>query len=93
MKDESIKYLRGNFQKEEMDLGLDNTPEIVDVDPQFVVDSENKSIGIQFSRNGKNSYLMAQEIHTTKLPSKARICTSTAPACKSIVNGKKIRII
>jgi hypothetical protein len=76
-----------------MDLGLNDTLEIVDVGPQFVVDSK-KSIGIQFTRNGKRgSYLMAQEIHTTELPSKARICASTAPACKGIVNGKKIRII
>jgi hypothetical protein len=75
-----------------MDLGLNNTLEIVDVGPQFVVDSL-KSIGIQFTLKGKRPYLMAQEIHTTELPSKARICASTAPACKSIVNGKKIRII
>ena len=76
-----------------MDLGLNNTQEIVDVGPQFVVDSEKKNIGIRFSRNGKRSHLMAQEIHTTELPSKARICTSPAPACKGIVDGKKIRII
>jgi hypothetical protein len=75
-----------------MDLRLNNTLKIDYVDPQFVVDSK-KSIKFQFTRNGKRSYLVAQEIHTTELPSKARICTSTAPACKGIVNSKKIRII
>jgi hypothetical protein len=76
-----------------MDLGLNNTLKIDYVGPQFVVDSKKKSIEIQFTRNGKRLYLVAQEIHTTELPSKARICTSTAPACKGIVNSKKIRIV
>lgn len=41
MKDESIKYLRGiTFSREEMDLGLNNTLETVDVGPRFVVDSK-----------------------------------------------------
>lgn len=75
-----------------MDLGSNNTLEIVDVGPQFVVDSK-KSIVIQFSRNGKRLYLVAQKIYTTELPSKARICASTAPTCKGIVNSKEIRII
>ena len=76
-----------------MDLGLNNTLEIVDVGPQFVADSKKKSIVTQFSRDGKRLYLVAQEICTTELPSKARICASTAPTCKGIVNSKKVRVI
>ena len=76
-----------------MDLDLNNTLEIVDVGPQFVVDSRKKNIVIQFSRNEKRLYLVAQEIYTTELPSKTRICASTAPTGKGIVNSKKVRII
>lgn len=76
-----------------MDLGLNNTQEIVDVGPQFVVDSIYINCWNPVYSDRKRSYLMAQEIHTTELPSKARICASTAPACKGIVDSKKIRII
>ena len=62
-----------------MGLRLNSTLEIVDVSPQFVVDSFLKSIEIQFNWNGKRYYLVAQEIYTTKLPRKAGICASPAP--------------